>query len=109
MLKVQSSKDEKYVKNKMDKFIEYFKKYFIKKISNDKEFNDIKLNVKKQINLESNSTIENFSKYFYEILIDRYFFNKDIILSNQLDKISKEDMINFTNTLFNKKEVIVIN
>ena len=109
MLKVQSSKDENYVKNKMDKFIEYFKKYFIKKISNDKEFNDIKSNVRKQINLESNSTIENFSKYFYEILIDRYFFNKNIILSNQLDKISKEDMINFTNTLFNKKEEIVIN
>jgi insulysin len=109
MIKVQSSKKENYVKDKIDNFIEYFKNYFIKKVNNKKEFENIKLNVKKLINLESNSTNEIFSKYFYEILIDRYFFNKDIILTNQLEKITSKDMIEFSTSLFKKKEVLVIN
>tara|TARA_B100001121_G_scaffold310305_1_gene340574 strand:+ start:278 stop:2923 length:2646 start_codon:yes stop_codon:yes gene_type:complete len=109
MIKVQSEKEEKFIKSKMDNFIEYFKKYFTKKISEEKEFNDIKLNVKKQINLESNGTLESFYKYFNEILIDRYFFNKNIILTNQLEKINSSDMVKFSNSLFEKKEIIVIN
>ena len=109
MIKVQSSKNEKYVKNKMDEFIKYFKKILIKKISDTKEFESIKSNVKKSINLESNDTFELFSKYYTEILQNNYFFNKDIILTNQLDKISSDDIINFSNSLFEKKEIIVIN
>lgn len=109
MIKVQSEKNEKYVKSKIDNFIEYFKKYFIKKISDENEFNNIKLNIKKQINLESNGTSELFSSYYYEILIDRYFFNKDIILTNQLEKIKSDHMISFCNKIFENKEIIIIN
>jgi len=108
IIKVQSNKSVNYVKDKMDKFIEYFKEYFIKKINDKKEFDIIKQNIKKLINIESNGTNEIFFKYFNEILLDRYFFNKEIILSNQLDKISADDMIKFSNLLFNKKEVIEI-
>lgn len=108
-IKVQSSKSEKHIKDTMNEFIEYFKKFFINKISDDKEFKTIKSNIKKLINLESNSTQDLFYKYYYEIFSDRYFFNKDIILTNQLDKINKDDMIKFMDSLFKKKEIIVIN
>jgi len=109
MIKVQSEKDVEYVKEKMDNFIKYFKDEFIKRMKKDGEIEIIKKSVNKIINIESNNTNENFNKYFGEILLDRYFFNKNIILSNRLDLLTSEDMIVFCNEIFNRKEVIVIN
>lgn len=109
LLKVQSENEIDFIKDKMNNFIDYFKSYFIKLMSNEENLQKIKKSVYNTINIESNNTNELFSKYFYEILINRYFFNENIILSNELNKINVKDMIDFVNYIFENKEIIVIN
>ena len=108
IIKVQSEKEVNYIKGKMDKFVEYFKDFFIKKMNKKGELEKIKKSISNIINIESNNTSENFSKYFNEILLNRYFFNKNIILTNRLLSLTKEDMISFCNKIFENKEVITI-
>ena len=107
MIKVQSEKDVDFVKGKIDNFIKYFKSYFISKISEKDELEKIKSTIYKLINTESNSGYNLFLKYYKEIVDERYFFNKDIVLSNQLDNITKDDMIVLLIKYF--KKIIIVN
>jgi insulysin len=105
-IKVQSNYNVEYVKNKIDLFIDDFKKYLNK--INDNELSKIKNTVKKLLEQNKSNTKELFDKYELEILLRQFMFNKDKILINQLDNVNKHNLIDYFNNLIQNKKTITI-
>jgi insulysin len=105
-IKVQSKYDIKYVKNKIDLFIEDFNNFLTN--LNNKDVEKFKDTVKKILIQKISNTKNYFDKYSLEIIIRQFMFNKDKILVYQLDKVNKQNLIDYFNNLIKNKKIITI-
>jgi len=103
MQKIQSEKSIKIVKSKID----LFNKKIIKQIK-AADFNEFINTLKSQLKESEYSLNEKFTKYFSEIVLRQYLFNRNEMLLEQLDKITKIDLINFVKKYITNKNKIKI-
>jgi insulysin len=105
-IKVQSKHEINYVKNKIDLFIDDFKKYLMNIKNND--IQKFKNTIKNILEQKISNTKEYFDKYSIEILIRKFMFYKEKILINQLDKVNKQNLIDYFNNLIKNKKIVTI-
>jgi insulysin len=107
-IKVQTLKDVSIAEEKMNLFIEYFKKLLETKLLESSELAKIKDVTRKLISEKESNTNELLAKYLPEIISRQYLFNRRELLLEQLDNISRKDIINYFNKITNNKIVIKI-
>jgi len=99
--KVQSNKNIKIIKEK----IKEFNKNIINIINNSDFDTFIKSVRNKLLNIPTNTT-DLFYKYEFEIKYQYYLFNRDDLLLNKLNFITKKDIILFIKKYINKNNRI---
>ena len=95
---VQSSKDIKFIKNKMKKFNDN-----ILNIINNSNIDNYKDTFKKQIEAPEESMNDLYYDNLNEIIRNRFLFNIDELLLKQLETINKDDIINSLTIFKNMK------
>jgi insulysin len=101
--KIQSEKSVDIIKNKINEFNNNIMSY-IKNIN----FNNYIDTIKNELNEPDNSLDEMFNRYYSEILLKQYLFNRNEILLEQLNKITILDFDTFIqNYITNKIEFII--
>ena len=103
-IKIQSEKNIKVIEENVNQFI----KKFIS-ILQDLDLEKIKTTTKEMLEEKLNSIEELNSRYKTEINNLTFMFNREKILISQLNKISKNDIIQYFNNILNNKSIIVIN
>ena len=103
-IKIQSEKNIKVIEENVNQFI----KKFIS-ILQDLDLEKIKTTTKEILEEKLNSIEELNSRYKTEINNLTFMFNREKILISQLNKISKNDIIQYFNNILNNKSIIVIN
>ena len=83
----------------MNLFIEYFKKLLETKLLESSELAKIKDVTRKLISEKESNTNELLAKYLPEIISRQYLFNRRELLLEQLDNISRKDIINYFKNL----------
>lgn len=95
---IQSDKDIGYVKS----LIKYFNKhliYIVEQSNFTKHINTLK----NQLSEKPSSLIDQYTKHLNEITLQEYKFNRNEILLNELNSITKQDLIDFINKYITKK------
>lgn len=93
LLRVQSEKEVDIVSQEMDTFIEMFKTN-LQKLTDD-EFTQTKQSGLDTL-LKKNTEIETeFVRYFGEIQLQEYVYDKHELIAKQLKKIKKQDLYNY--------------
>jgi len=99
--KVQSNKDTNTIKKKINEFNKN-----IINIINDTNI-DVSINsIRNNLLSNETNTIDLFLKYEYEIKFQYYLFNRDELLLNKLNFITKDDIITFVKKYINKQNKI---
>ena len=102
---IQSDKKPNYVKL----LIKHFNNYLIEIIETC-DFNKYINTLKNQLDEKSTSLLEEYEKHLSEIILQEYVFNRDEILLDELNTITKQDLINFIKkyiTKENRKQIII--
>ena len=103
-IKVQSEKSIEIIEENVNSFIEMFKK-----ILDNLNIVDIKQTTKELLEEKINSITHYNSKYLREINNRTFTFNREEILLNQLNKVSKNDIIKYFNKILKTKTYLIIN
>jgi insulysin len=104
--KIQTNNDMEIVKQKIEEFnldlINYLETIDINTYINI---------LKDELKMKDYSIDQSYNKYVYEINNHEFLFNKNKLMLNYIDKINKNDIINFINTFINKENrfIIIIN
>ena len=101
--KIQSDKDIDTIINSVIEFNSNIKIYL-----EESDFKNFIISIKKDLLEPDYSLSEKINKYLPEITIHEYLFNRNFILSEQIDKISKEDVISYFNQLMQKSIKVII-
>ena len=104
--KIQSSKPVLDVCREIDDFNRN-----IKENINSSDFEKFKQTIKQELDERDYSLEEKINRYKPEIALRKYLFNRNLLVRDQVDKISKDDIMDFTDKLFqqNNKRVVIIN
>ena len=104
--KIQTEKDIKQCKI----LVKHFNKNIEKHINNltDKEFNNYKYNLYKQLSQPFNTFNEQYLVYYDEIYTQEYIFDRKYQMAKLIKKLNKKDIINFSNKYINKKNRISV-
>ena len=92
-IKVQSEKKNSFVISKITEFLKLFDKMLLNKLNT--ELDSIKDVIKKEIELKESNTSELVSKYYYEIFVRDYMFNRDELIYRQVDDLTIDDIYNY--------------
>lgn len=92
-IKVQSEKKNGFVISKITEFLKIFDKILLEKL--EKELDSIKKTIKKELNTKESNTSELISKYYYEIFIREYMFNRDDLINRQVDDLTIDDIYQY--------------
>ena len=95
---VQSSKDIKFIKNKINKFNDN-----ILNIINNSDIEKYRDTLKKQIEAPEESMDDLYYDNLHEIIRNRFLFNINELLLKQLETINKDDIINSLTIFKNMK------
>jgi len=104
--KIQSEKTIKFINERIDIFNNEFNK-----LLNDMDNNtwiNWKNTLRKELEQKEENTSELFNKYNIEILIRDFMFNREFLLLNKLDELTKDDIVKHYNKFINKNNVIKI-
>lgn len=104
---VQSPKEVKLIKDKMNEFVDIFKSEIKKEIK--EKFKSMKKDLYERLLEKKNNIYEKYSFYLDEIIRKRYIFNHHLILADRINSIKDEDICEYIDNIFNNKEVIIIN
>ena len=102
-IKVQSEKSVEEIKKNVDEFIIIFKD-----ILANLNLDDIKQTTKELLEEKINSISQYNSKFLNEINYRTYTFNREDILLNQLNKVSKNDIIQYFNKLLKSRTNLIL-
>jgi insulysin len=102
--KIQSDKPIDYIIDHINKFNKNVGKYLL-----DSEFNEFVESIKKELLEPEYSLSDKVNKYLPEITSHEYIFDRNIILSKYIDKITKEDVVSYFNELLLKPIKVIIN
>jgi secreted Zn-dependent insulinase-like peptidase len=102
--KVQSDKSIDQIIESIHDFNKNVKKYLI-----ESEFDNYVKSIKKELLEPEYSLGDKINKYLPEITSHEYVFNRNKILSEQIDKITKDDVVSYFNELLLKPIKIIIN
>ncbi len=103
--KIQSSKPIDFVKNKIDEFNGQIDK-FIK----ESNFNQFVETINKELDEPDYSLEDKISRYRPEISTRKYLFNRNQLIKEQINKLTKQDVLDFCQKIINesnKKQFIV--
>jgi insulysin len=103
---VQSEKNIKVVFSKIIQFIKNFNDILLNTINND--LDKIKKTVHKILLKKENNTDDLLNKYYSEIYTRDYMFNRNQLITYQLDNISKDDIYNYYLEIIRKPKYIKI-
>lgn len=101
--KIQSNKDIKIVIDNINEFNINIEKYL-----EESEFDNYIISIKKELLEPEYSLTDKLDKYIPEITTHQYIFNRNLILSNQINKISKKDVISYFNNILKKSIKVII-
>ena len=99
---VQSSKDIKFIKDKMNKFNDN-----ILNIINNSDIDKYRDTLKKQIEAPEESMDDLYYDNLNEIIRNRFLFNINELLLKQLETINKDDIINSL-TIFKNMKIHIV-
>ena len=102
--KIQSGKSVEDIIDNINIFNKNVNKYLI-----ESEFDNFIKSIKKELLEPDYSLNDKINKYLPEITSHEYIFNRNIILSKQIEKITKEDVISYFNQLLLKSIKVIIN
>jgi secreted Zn-dependent insulinase-like peptidase len=102
--KIQSDKPIEHIIENINNFNKNINKYLM-----ESEFDNFIKSIKKELMEPEYSLSEKINKYLPEITSHEYIFNRNIILSNQIEKITREDVISYFNQLLLKPIKVIIN
>jgi len=95
--KIQSSKPIDFVKNKIDDFNSQ-----IEKLINDSYFEQFVETINKELDEPDYSLEDKLSRYRPEISTRKYMFNRNQLIKEQLNKLTKQDLLNFSRKVLNE-------
>jgi len=101
--KIQSEKPIEIVEEKINTFNKN-----ITKILESADFDKFMETLKAQLKESDYSLDEKFLRYYPEISLRQYLFNRNDILLENLDKVTKEDLIKFVKKFINSENKIKI-
>lgn len=104
--RIQSAKPVELVKQKMNEFNENIEK-FIK----DSAFEKFIETINKELDEPDYSLSDKINRYRPEISLRTYLFNRNELVKEQLNKLTKQDVLQFAKQLFNdtNRKIVVIN
>jgi insulysin len=105
-IKVQSVLAIQKVEDKMNDFIEWFKKYLV---DLDDAFIMIKKSVKGMLLAQPSSMTDLINQYIGEIENRTFIFNRHKLIAGEIDKISKDNIITLYNNIILNKKIVKIN
>ena len=106
-IKVQSGLAIQKVEDKMNNFIEWFKKYLVDLDSDS--FKKIKESVKGMLLAQPSSMMDLMNQYIGEIENRTFIFDRHKIIAAKIDKISKDNIITLYNNIILNKKIVKIN
>ena len=92
-IKVQSEKKNGFVISKITEFLKLFDKILLDKLNT--ELYSIKDIIKKEIEIKESNTNDLISKYYYEIYVRDYMFNRKELIYRQVDNLTIDDIYNY--------------
>jgi secreted Zn-dependent insulinase-like peptidase len=103
--KIQSSKPIDFVKNKIDEFNSQ-----IDKIIKESKFEKFVETINKELDEPDYSLEDKISRYRPEISTRKYLFNRNQLIKEQINKLSKQDVLDFSQKIINEsnKKVFVV-
>ncbi len=103
-IKVQSHYSEDTIISAINNFIKWFDTYLI----NLNNFDNIKSSLYNSLNQKETSISELVSKYINEIYNQKYIFNRNKLVINELKNIKLNDIIKLYHSIIKKKSIIQI-
>lgn len=102
--KIQSDKSIDYIIDKINNFNKIVESHLL-----ESEFKEYIDSIKKELLEPDYSLSDKINKYLPEITSHEYIFNRNILLSNQIDGCTKKDVIKFFNDILLKPIKVIIN
>ena len=101
--KIQSDKNINIIIDSINEFNNNVDKYF-----EESDFENYIISIKKELLEQEYSLTDKLNRYLPEIISREYIFNRKYILSEQINKISKDDVISYFNKLLVKSIKVII-
>ena len=105
-IKVQSEKKNSFVISKITEFLKLFDEILLKKLNSELE--DIKNIIKKEIKIKESNTGELITKYYYEIFVRDYMFNRKDLIYRQIDDLTIDDIYTYYCKIIKNPKIIKI-
>ena len=102
--KIQSNKTIDIILDKINNFNNNISKYLL-----ESDFNEFISSIKKELLENDYSLNDKINKYLPEIINHEFIFNRKLILSKQIDKITKEDVNGYFKVILSKSINVIIN
>ena len=102
--KIQSEKKVDEILKNIDEFNLKIEKYL-----KESEFDNFKDSIKKELLEPDYSLSDKVNKYLPEITNRQYIFDRHLLLYNQVDKVSQEDVIKYFGKIMSKSIRVIVN
>lgn len=105
-IKVQSEKKNGFVISKITDFLKEFDKILLDKLKTELEA--IKSTIRKELLAKESNTGELITKYYYEIFVRDYMFNREELINRQIDDLTIDDIYNYYCKIIKEPKILKI-